>query len=365
MATLYKEGSSKNWWARIKNPFGGRPIRRSTGYADKRSAEIRAAQIEREILSQDAPVWLIDALEAAAEEQELKRRAEVTTDRGRISGAHWLDVYGPKFDLANCKPIATGEHYMVVRREMGKMDSTIEKEIGFLIMGLHRLKRQEKFKGDPALFRPNGLVKSDPHDLIIEVDRLPDYLAAHDADVQRLGLPDRTVRVEGYFYLGLRNSEPRKVPKTKVRLRERLLFVDGTKTAQSKRDVPIPAVYLSTVERLLDETPGDNLYPDDWPPSTMAKQLRRWGLEAGIGPICPNDLRRSYATMLADAGVEEALCLRYMGHKNSDMIREVYRKVTKRQNAAALDRIDALTAPADSWHDFAAIDGKPGFLKAL
>ena len=365
MAELYDEPKSKYKWCKIKNPFGGRKIRRSTGCTDRRNAQIRADQIEREILSKDQPVYLIEALEAAAEEQELNERAGVTTDRGRISGAHWLNVYGEKLDLANCKPIATGEHYMKVRRKQGIMDATIGKEFVFLIMGLHRLKRQEQFHGDPVLFRPKGLKKSEQRDLIIEVDQLPDFLAAHAADMQRLGQPDRTVRINGYFYLGLRNSEPQKVPKSRVRLRERLLFVDGTKTAQSKRDVPIPAVYLPTVERLLDETPGDNLFPNDWAPSTMAKQLRRWGLEAGIGPVIPNDLRRSYATMLADAGVEEALCLRFMGHRNSDMIRAVYRKVTRRQNAAALDRIDALTAPANSRQQPAAIDGNPGFLKAL
>ena len=345
MAELYKENSSKNWWCRISNPFGGRAIRKSTGYSDKRSAEIRAAQIEREILSQDRPIYLFEALNAAAEEQELNRRAGVTTDRGRISGAHWLNTFGPKFDLANCKPIATGERYMRNRRDMGIMDATISKEVGFLIMGLHRLKREERYRGEPKLFRPRGLKKSDQRRLVIEVDQLPGFLAAHDADVQRLGLPDRTDRILGYFYLGLRNSEPLKVPKKEVRLSQRLLWVEGTKTAESKRDVPIPAALRPIVERLLDETPGDNLFPNDWAPSSMAKQLRRWGLAADLGPICPNDLRRSYATFCADAGVREGTCESYMGHKNSTMIREVYAQLTDRQHEEALDQMDSLSGP--------------------
>ena len=194
---------------------------------------------------------------------------------------------------------------------------------------------------------------------------LPDFLAAHDADVQRLGIPDRTDRIYAYYYLGLRQSEPLKIPKATVLLKKRKLYCAGTKTPQSRRWIPIPAVIMPMVERLLDETPGDNLFADDWAPSTINTQLRRWGVASGIGPIIPNDLRRSYATMLADAGVEEALCLRYMGHKSSDMIRAVYRKITERQNAAALARIDALSTSVDSWHDSASKRGKPGKLIAL
>jgi len=77
----------------------------------------------------------------------------------------------------------------------------------------------------------------------------------------------------------------------------------------------------------------------------MAKQLRRWGLAANIGPICPNDLRRSYATFCADARVREATCCEYMGHTDSRMIREVYAQLTERQHADALDRMDALSGP--------------------
>jgi integrase len=55
-----------------------------------------------------------------------------------------------------------------------------------------------------------------------------------------------------------------------------------------------------------------------------------------VEPVTENDLRRTYSTWLAEAGVAESLLLKYMGHTSSAMLRRVYSQTTDRMHAGAI-----------------------------
>ena len=73
----------------------------------------------------------------------------------------------------------------------------------------------------------------------------------------------------------------------------------------------------------------------------MRRDLHAACERAEIAPVSPNDLRRTFATWQAEAGVPEAVTASLMGHTSSAMIRRVYAKIgtdAKRPSAVASEK---------------------------
>ncbi len=70
-----------------------------------------------------------------------------------------------------------------------------------------------------------------------------------------------------------------------------------------------------------------------------------------IEPVSPNDLRRTTAQWLVDAGVEPFLVAAVLGHKDTRMVERVYGKLRpetlKKALLARLGNVRALPAKAD------------------
>ena len=92
---------------------------------------------------------------------------------------------------------------------------------------------------------------------------------------------------------------------------------------------------MPVIERRM-KTPGPMLFGPVWPRQVMHRNLRRWCELAEIEPLTANDLRRGYATWMAERGVPESLLLKYMGHSSSAMLRKVYSQTTDRMHADAI-----------------------------
>jgi len=65
---------------------------------------------------------------------------------------------------------------------------------------------------------------------------------------------------------------------------------------------------------------------------------------AGIPKVTPNDLRRTFATWLAEAGVPELVTASLLGHTNSAMVRRVYACIGGEAKRSAVARLPALGA---------------------
>jgi integrase len=78
------------------------------------------------------------------------------------------------------------------------------------------------------------------------------------------------------------------------------------------------------------------LFSPVWKRQVMHRNLRSWCADAGIEPLTATDLRRSFATLMAERGVPESLLAKYLGHTSSTMLRKVYSQTTDKMHADAI-----------------------------
>jgi integrase len=278
------------------------------------------------------------ALDHAAECQELANRAQSTRERGQISARHLGRHLGLDLDMNAANLVMKGERFWEVRQKEGVTGHTVSKEIGFGCMGLRRGRNLGAFLGDPASFVPEGL-----HDVYQPRTRAltrEGFAAVLEAERKASGryswaIP-RGDELLAYVLTGARQSELFAINKeSDVDMSRRVLRIRGTKTLGAVREVPILDPLMPVIERRL-KAPGPMLFGAPWHRARMHQNLRRWCAVAEIEPVTANDLRRTYATWMAEAGVPESLLLRYMGHTSSAMLRRVYSQTTDRMHADAI-----------------------------
>lgn len=159
------------------------------------------------------------------------------------------------------------------------------------------------------------------------------------------------------LYCGLRTGETARVKMLHFDFEKKLLFIDGTKTYNAQRYVPVPDEILEEV-RNLNKSPFDYLFT-----STTGKPLqnhnykfmwrsfkREMHLATGgklyrnqiIPPymvaddLVPYCLRHTFCTDLQDAGVPINVARDLMGHSDISLTARVYTHTTDRAlNSAA------------------------------
>lgn len=285
--------------------------------------------------------WFLvaDAVAAAREQQELGRRAESTIARGDVSAVHFARILGATTDLNRCNLPELAERFWKARRAEGAGDGTVQKEIGYAVMGLERGRELGWFRGDPERIYPRALkgYRNRPRTRVLTVE---EYAALIDVAVKAARHPqavDRTDELRAYVLTGARQAELFTIRKDGVDLERRVLRINGTKTVGSVREVPILDELMPAIERRL-QTDGPVLFDPPWHRARMHQNLRRWCAEAKIAPVTANDLRRTFATWMAERGVPESLLLRFMGHTSSTMLRSVYTQVTDKMHADTIAR---------------------------
>jgi len=150
-----------------------------------------------------------------------------------------------------------------------------------------------------------------------------------------------------WCYLGVRESELYAITADDVHLDDGdggMLHVRGTKTAGSDRWIPIAPeardVLLARVGR------RGPLFPP-WP--NVRRDLASACVRGGIARVSCNDLRRTFATWLAEAAVPEAVTASLLGHASSQMVRRVYTRIgreAQRRAVAMLPRLTKVTVAA-------------------
>jgi integrase len=168
-----------------------------------------------------------------------------------------------------------------------------------------------------------------------------------ELDEQRallLAIPaKRKLLLQAYVQLGVRASEPWKI--TEYDWAERYVFVNGTKTKNSKRWVPIPA---ELYELMYARRGEDKMFPHV-AKSNFDALLKHTAKRAGLDDdISCNDLRGTFATFMARAGVPILILAKIMGN-SVKMLESVYAQVAARGDhlrdaAAKLPRLAATGA---------------------
>ena len=144
-------------------------------------------------------------------------------------------------------------------------------------------------------------------------------------------------------YLGGRLSEiEARLDWSEVDLAAQVLRLRGTKTAGSDRAIPMPAPLVALL-RDVPEAERVGLVAGKW--SSVRRDLAQACVRAGIERVSPNDLRRTYASWLVNAGVPLQQVARLLGHKSTRMVDLVYGKLSDATLTAAVAKLPALAMP--------------------
>jgi integrase len=193
---------------------------------------------------------------------------------------------------------------------------------------------------------------------------------------------DRKLHVLAYVNSGMRRGELFTIYKHHVSLRKKTAAVNYPKdqvpsdaerrkgkTISSKRVLGLNAVLLEVFERKMrDAKVGEPLF-EPWPnarrdilaawkraraqliadatePGTKAARELATELDATLPhKLTHNDLRRTFCSQMAKAGVPLQTCADILGHEDIAMVRAVYRRVAPAELQAAMDMMPAMSLP--------------------
>jgi integrase len=144
-----------------------------------------------------------------------------------------------------------------------------------------------------------------------------------------------------YVYTGMRLQELYRLRPEHVLVDH--LFIDGAKTERADRTVPLAPDALAIIERRAQNVGPDGfLFPitsdGDNAEARMDNQSRAWlralrgaCKRAGVAHASTDDLRRTFASWSWQSGVDETLCVRWLGHSSAKMVRAVYGQPSQEQ----------------------------------
>lgn len=304
---LYRRG--RTWWARTDPATNGR---KSTGCTDLTAARAWLAQRQR--LAADpahaaaSQATLGGWIRRTLEDKRLHRSAG-TLDVYQDKLGHWGRILGVDCRLSEITP-ATCDRYAEQRRSEETAVLTIYKEFSALSQLLKSAKRAGCFPGDLAALRPMWVVQHVvPRKRALTAPEVSALLAACHPRLRAL--------VSRLVGLGLRLGEACRMRPEDLDADSWVVSVRGTKTAGSRRVIPVLAPFREMVVASLEA--GDfgrylNVTRD------LAKACKR----AKIDRCTPNDLRRTQATLLHEAGVDPDVIRRLLGHSTTAMVNRVY-----------------------------------------
>jgi len=348
---IYLRGKTYHCWF---HDHHGKQVRKSTHQTDRALAKQAAQRIEREYLEQlDTPpiVALENALAQYLAKCDRADRSEETLEYYLGKSKPLLRVLGPDRDI-NALRLFDIEGYIDQRMEEireRKPDSdraiaTVGKELGLLRSVLLYMRKQRDRQGqrlyreDPEELFPEGVIGNYvPRDRALSH---AEYLAAYATLA-----PERRDYFQAFCGLGVRDSELYRMTPGDLDLLERRVHVRGTKTRGSKRWLhPNDELWDMLVRRAAQTADDQPLFPK-W--RNVRRALRGACTRANIEPVSPNDLRRTFATWQAEAGVPETVTSQLLGHTSSAMVRRVYARIGTDAKRAAMAKLPPLVPPTD------------------
>jgi integrase len=239
------------------------------------------------------------------------------------------------------------EKYILKRKREKASDHTVHKELVVLrramilsvVRRVIRLPDQLQILGleeGARLWAASIVPKHDanytPRNSYVLKDAFPRLLAALP--------PHRRMWVLLATYLGFRRSEVEALDWVDVELPvdndKGHVHVPGTKTDEASNYLPIPA----TLAKLLREIPTElrkGKVVEPW--SNVGRDLPAACKHAGIRRATPNDLRRSFASWLAQAGENTLAISKLMRHHSTRMVERVYAQLA---DPALVDAVASL-----------------------
>lgn len=287
--------------------------RRSTGVRDdgtvksRRSAEVIGRDIEQSLaLGQGRvarPTTITQAVRALVEQQERAGRAQASIEIVIEKGRHLIDFYGADTPLEKCTDIgAYAKAALAVRKP-----ATVARELRTLVLA----------------FKAVGLTPPSLPELAETAAR--ERFLTREEQLKLLAATPSAYRdhMICYLHLGVRKSELFRIQSDDCNFVTREVRVRGTKTDEADRILPMSPEVYDVLWSRREDSPTFAF----WHEGNADRELRRWAKRAQLGPLSFNDLRRTFATTLAIAGVPILHLMHLMGHKSTRMLERVYARV--------------------------------------
>lgn len=309
MSKLYKRG--KFWWYQFQGE------RFSTKCSDKPAAEIVYTKAQRRSA---------DPSYAAADDAKLKDwvakmlcakaggKSAGTLNMYTCKAGHVLRVFGVEAFLREVEP-GSVDAYVTTRQGEGASNNTIGKELTTIIQICKAAKRAGEYAGDLSVLRPPDF----------DINYTPRERTLSVVDEKKLRLAataEQWAAIALILGTACRLSEAFKVMKADINWDKKEVRIRGTKTDASDATIPLldkcgMAAYVKEAEPFL---------PIQW--EHMSKRLPDLCRLAEIDELTPNDLRRTAATRLIEAGVNPYTVIKITRHTTLAMLKKVYDRAT-------------------------------------
>jgi integrase len=331
---LYRKKPGGTWYGWYFDR-AGRQVRICTKVRDRRTAlavlrEAEAAAHAPDRPAGPAPHSVADALRWFIEEGPEDLADQTLAFYARKAG-HLLRLLGP-VDV-NALELDQVHRYTVQRLDEGAARSTVAKELVTLRRALRCAQERGLFLRDPRQVLPGFRVRYVPrtrHLTAAELEQLLDELPE-----------TRRLWVLVAVFTGARAGELERLAWSDVDPARGWIALPGTKTAGARRVVPIAAELAPLVA---DAAQRSGPVVGRW--GNARRDLAQACERAGLAPVSPNDLRRTFASWLKQAGVDSAAVAKLLGHTSSRMVDLVYGHLTDATRRAAVEQLPRL-GPGD------------------
>lgn len=344
---LYRRTGSLLYWLSYQDERGF-PVEHCTGTVNLAEAEILAAQLDgsrttqggaatnpatggggtiAEALAQFVSVCRIDRSPATVECYEQKGGHLV-----RLLGDLSLGSFSVDHVAAYCRK----------RLDEGAARESVRKELVVLRSTLNHARDRGVLKRDPAALIPKFRAQYKPRRRWMSEVELSGLLRHLSDERQRWVLLA--------VLTGGRLSEIESLTWGDLDFDRSLIHLRGTKTERSDRIIPMDsglAELLAPMRRESGEAVAGH-----W--KNVRRDLRKACEKARIEPVSPNDLRRTFASWLKQAGRDSLAVGRLLGHTSSRMVELVYGHLDQKTLRDAIDALPALATlmgPAPSVPD--------------
>lgn len=334
---LFKRGHI--WWCWGRDAAGKR-WRASTCQRDRAAAVIAARELERTNAIAGArkneTLTLEKAIAMKITSLEMSGRSAETIKWHASRGKHLLRLLGRNRKVSELTIVDT-TRYVETRLSEGYHRHTIQKEIRTLTESLSVAKTLGQYSGNPGRLRPKELRGAyDPGDMFLEsADECSRLISAV--------APSRRYHVLAYLQLGLRRSELFRIYPTDVNLVRGDVHVRGTKTEGADRVIPLSPSARAMFETLLPSAEPDRPIFSIWSTGSCIRDLKAACKRAELPPLCFNDLRRTFCSLMWSAGVSPQHCAALMGHKSLDMVTRVYGRLSAKSLQSAVNTLPILS----------------------
>lgn len=341
MGTIYQRVGGGTYYGYYTDQRG-RSCRRSLRTRDAKVATARLRELE---LGATNPAAYSQHTLAAAIVHLLEvvsqQNAAATHDFYRAKCGHLVRLLGHDTLLDDVtRDAVTG--YVRARKLETAGNGTIHKELTGLRRVLGEAKARKLWMGTVDDIVPSIKVTYQPREV---------WLDEHQAKqlLERIA-PDRRLWVMLAIWGGLCRGEVERLEWVHVDLAHAVMRVPGTKRTSRNRAVPIAPMLLAALRAAAPrQSYGRVVAP--W--GNAIRALGRAAVLAKLPPelckLTPNDLRRTFASLMLNAGVASIVVAKLMGHSSTKMVELVYGRIsgqTYRSAVATLPVSDAATCAA-------------------